>query len=44
VSSHLKELVDEASPVQIPHPEWMDETKVREHLKDSNKRKLLGRW
>ncbi|MEW6206757.1 MAG: patatin-like phospholipase family protein [Acidobacteriota bacterium] len=44
ISSHLKELVDEASEVRIPHPEWMDEKKVREHLKDSHKRKLLGRW
>jgi len=30
-------------PLNIPHPPWMDEAKVREALKTSSKRSLLGR-
>jgi NTE family protein len=31
-------------PVRVPYPEWMDEGRVREALKDSGRRKTLGRW
>ncbi len=44
VSRHLKDIVDQPSGAEVPHPEWMDEKKVREYMKDSSKRKLLGRW
>ncbi len=33
-----------APPVDIPHPEWMDENKVRVALRNSSKRKILGRF
>jgi NTE family protein len=33
-----------APPARDPHPEWMDEAKVRAALKDSGRRKTLGRW
>jgi hypothetical protein len=29
---------------QGPHPEWMDDKRVRVDLTDSDRRKLLGRW
>lgn len=42
---HLADVVpDSRAPLQIPHPEWMDERKVRTALADSGKRKPLGRW
>ncbi len=31
-------------PLRIPHPDWMDEDRVRAALRGSEKRKLLGRW
>jgi NTE family protein len=31
-------------PARPPHPGWMDEGRVRQALKDSGKRKVLGRW
>jgi NTE family protein len=30
----------DALPYQVPHPEWMDEARVRAALRDSHKRKL----
>lgn len=30
-------------PSRIPHPQWMDEDRVKEALKDSGRRKVLGR-
>lgn len=41
---HVQTLVPApVPPVQIPHPEWMDEGRAKDALKDSSKRKLLGR-
>jgi len=31
-------------PLRIPHPDWMDEDRVRAALQGSDERKLLGRW
>jgi NTE family protein len=42
VARHVAHLADPA-PVQIPHPEWMDEDRVRAALRNSAKRTLLGR-
>jgi NTE family protein len=33
-----------AVPLQIPHPEWMEPSAVRAALRESAKRKALGRW
>lgn len=44
--THLTEtglLDDPVPPGAIPHPEWMDEGRVRQALADSNKVKPLGR-
>jgi hypothetical protein len=30
-------------PLQVPQPEWMEEDRVRRALKDSGRRKILGR-
>jgi NTE family protein len=35
---------DEAPPARIPHPEWMDEVRVRAAMRSSDRRRLLGRW
>ena len=33
------------APLTMPHPQWIDEARVRQALKQSHKRKLpLGRW
>jgi NTE family protein len=32
-----------AAPIAVPWPEWLDEDRVRRALKDSSKRKILGR-
>ena len=43
VQQHLPEQVPQPVPLlAIPHPEWMDEAKAKEALKDSWKRKILG--
>lgn len=34
----------DAPPARAPYPDWMDESRVRQALKDSGKRKILGRW
>lgn len=43
IHSHTPELVRHDAPVNIPHPEWMDEDRVRDALRDSRTRKVLGR-
>ena len=43
VQQHLPQFVPDPSPqLKIPHPDWMDENRVKEALKDSSKRKLFG--
>lgn len=45
VQTHVKELArSPVPPLAIPHPEWMDEVRVRKALRGSSKRRLLGRW
>jgi hypothetical protein len=45
VKKHVPELVPEKPPPRdIPHPTWLDEGRVREALRDSAERRLLGRW
>jgi NTE family protein len=45
VRRHLPAMIaPDAEPLRIPYPEWMDEGRVEEALKNSHKRKLLGRW
>src|SRR5690606_32951961 len=39
---HLSAYVQK-TPVVAPHPEWMDEVRVRRQLWDSGRRKILGR-
>lgn len=41
--THLPMLAENNAPLQIPHPDWMDEDKVAAALAESGKRKLLGR-
>jgi NTE family protein len=40
VASHAIDLVSAPAPVAVPNPQWMDEARVRDALKDSRKRKL----
>jgi len=45
VRVHAPDFVPAVPPgVVPPHPEWMDEDRVRNALRGSSKRKLLGRW
>lgn len=45
IGTHLAELADPNAPAAVvPHPEWLDEDRVRAALAGSWKRKLLGRW
>jgi NTE family protein len=45
VQKHVKELARSPVPaLAIPHPDWMDEVRVRKALARSHKRRLLGRW
>jgi NTE family protein len=41
--AHLTALRRDA-PVRIPHPAWISETKVRNALRTSGKKKFFGRW
>ena len=45
ILKHQPQLIAVSPPpsLDIPYPEWMDEAKVKAALKDSHKRKLLGR-
>lgn len=44
ITKHVPELHPvPPPPLNIPHPEWLDETKVADALKDSSKRTFLGR-
>ena len=41
--SHLRELIRlNPARLEVPHPEWMDESRVRHSLRASSKRTLLG--
>ncbi len=42
-TSYLSAYVSIHTPPSVPHPEWMDEIEVAKALKDSHKRRLLGR-
>ena len=42
IKTHLPNLHASAPALKIPHPDWMDETKVRAAIKDSAKQHLLG--
>lgn len=45
IQRHVSDLLPSPPPaMRIPHPDWMDEDRVRQALKDSGKRRLLGRW
>jgi len=44
VATHLAGLADPNAPSAAPHPDWLDEDRVRAALSGSQKRKLLGRW
>lgn len=43
--THVPQLrINPDAPLEIPHPAWMGERKVREALKDSWKKRFFGRW
>lgn len=45
VQTHVPDLVSApVAALAIPHPEWMDEVRVRKALAGSHRRRLLGRW
>jgi NTE family protein len=44
VQTHVPNLVSQNSPPRPPHPDWIDEAKVRAALEDSSKTFILGRW
>jgi len=45
VATHLADLAAPGAPAATPpHPEWLDEERVRAALANSWKRKVLGRW
>lgn len=45
VRTHVPDLAGAPVPaLAIPHPDWMDEVRVRKALLGSNERRLLGRW
>lgn len=42
---HVPELLPASPPPPaVPHPGWMDEARARAALRDSHRRRLLGRW
>jgi NTE family protein len=43
IRKHASTLIVRDAPFAVPHPEWLDESRVRNALKQSAKRKLLGR-
>lgn len=45
IRRHVPALAAQPAPFIIPHPEWLDERRVRQALADSGKRKFpFGRW
>jgi len=45
VQTHLSDFIPRpAPPLRIPHPDWMDEPRVRFALQNSGKRTALGRF
>jgi NTE family protein len=42
LQQHVPGLMAQPAPLVIPHPEWMKEASVKQALKESWKRKLLG--
>jgi len=45
VETHLSDLISRpAPPLRIPHPDWMDEARVRVALRNSGRRTALGRF
>jgi NTE family protein len=42
--AHLAALNPRSEPLRVPHPAWMDETKIRAALMNSGKKRLFGRW
>jgi NTE family protein len=44
IAKHQPDLVREpAAPVSAPHPDWLDEDRVRAALRNSHRRRILGR-
>ncbi len=44
IQRHVRDLLPSPVPgLRVPHPDWMNEDRVREALKDSGRRTLLGR-
>lgn len=43
IKRHATDLISADAPFEIPHPAWMDERAVRDALRHSHKRTLLGR-
>jgi NTE family protein len=44
VSRHLGQLSTTGARPALPHPEYEDEERLRQQMKQSSKRRLLGRW
>jgi NTE family protein len=45
IQRHVPELLaDAVPPLTIPHPTWMNERSVRDALRESRRRWILGRW
>ena len=45
IQTHVRQLLTHpVPPVTIPHPDWMDDRRVRKALAGSGKTRLLGRW
>ena len=45
IRKHVPGLIDaSASAPSVPHPDWLDEGRVRRALADSGRTVLLGRW
>jgi NTE family protein len=40
IRTHVADMPVQPAPLKVPHPEWMDESRVAVALKDSHKRKL----
>lgn len=41
---HAKELIAKPTPAQVPHPDWLDEARVRKELATSHERWWFGRY